>query len=134
MKFRADTQFANFLLMGVPNEAEVDLELAKKALDKSWTLEDAGIEIKELRNSNEWSVRTRQVFLSDSLAKQASRVSVKSVGVLTYLVNAIENKSDKEGGALVPYSMMSAVAPKSVDFLSEDWKDQDIALNQWTCR
>ena len=69
------TKFANFLLMGAPNEAEVDLELAKKALDKSWTLEDAGIEIKELRNSNEWSVRTRQVFLSDSLAKQASRVS-----------------------------------------------------------
>ena len=125
------TQFANFLLLGVPNEAEVDLELAKKALDKSWTLEDAGIEIKELRNSNEWSVRTRQVFLSDSLAKQASRVSVKSVGVLTYLVNAIENKSDKEGSALVPYSMMSAVAPKSVDFLSEDWNDQDIALNKW---
>ena len=125
------TQFANFLLLGVPNEAEVDLELAKKALDKSWTLEDAGIEIKELRNSNEWSVRTRQVFLSDSLAKQTSRVSVKSVGVLTYLVNAIENKSDKGGGALVPYSMMSAVAPKSVDFLSEDWNDQDIALNKW---
>ena len=126
------TQFANFLLMGAPNEAEVDLELAKKALDKSWTLEDAGIEIKELRNSNEWSIRTRQVFLSDSLAKQASRVSGKSVGVLTYLVNAIENKSDKSGTALVPYSMMSAVAPKSVDFLSEDWNDQDIALNQWT--
>ena len=126
------TKFANFLLMGAPNEAEVDLELAKKALDKCWTLEDAGIEIKELRNSNEWSIRTRQVFLSDSLAKQAIRVSRKSVGVLTYLVNAIENKSDKSGTALVPYSMMSAVAPKSVDFLSEDWNDQDIALNQWT--
>jgi len=127
-----NTQFANFLLIGVPNEAEVDLELAKKAMDKSWTLEDAGIEIKELRNSNEWSIRTRQVFLSDSLAKQASQVSGKSVGVLTYLVNAIENKSDKNGIALIPYSMMSAVAPRSVDFLSEDWKDQDIALNQWT--
>jgi putative ABC transport system permease protein len=126
-----NTQFANFLLMGAPNEAEVDLELAKKAMNKSWTLEDAGIEIKELRNSNEWSVRTRQVFLSDRLAKQASRVSGKSVGVLTYLVNAIENRSDMDGTALIPYSMMSAVAPQSVDFLSEDWKDQDIALNQW---
>ena len=27
--------------------------------------------------------------------------------------------------------MMSAVEPKNVDFLNEDWKDQDIALNQW---
>jgi ABC-type antimicrobial peptide transport system permease subunit len=126
-----NTKFANFLLIGAPNETEVDLELAKRAMDKSWTLEDAGIEIKELRNSNEWSVRTRQVFLSDSLAKQASRVSGKSVGVLTYLVNAIENKSGKGDTALVPYSMMSAVAPKSVDFLGEDWNNQDIALNQW---
>jgi hypothetical protein len=126
-----NTKYANFLLMGGANEGKVDIELARKAMDKSWTLEDAGIEIKELRNSNEWSVRTRQVFLSDSLARHASRVSVKSVGVLTYLVNAIENKSDKGGGALVPYSMMSAVVPQSVNFLSEDWKDQDIALNQW---
>ena len=126
-----NTKYANFLLMGGANEGKVDIELARKAMDKSWTLDDAGIEIKELRNSNEWSVRTRQVFLSDSLARHASRLSVKSVGVLTYLVNAIENKSDKGGGALVPYSMMSAVVPQSVNFLSEDWKDQDIALNQW---
>ena len=118
--------------MGALNEAEVDLEIAKKVMDKCWTLEDAGIEIKDLRNSNEWSIRTRQVFLSDSLAKKARRVSEKSVGVLTYLVNGIENKSGEGGTALVPYSMMSAVVPKSVDFLSEDWKDQDIALNQWT--
>ena len=124
-------QFANFLLMGVPNEVEVDLKLAKKAMNQSWSLEDAGIEIKELSNSNEWSVRTRQVFLSDSLAKQAGLVSEKSYGVLTYLVNAITNKSNRGGTALVPYSMMSAVVPKSVDFLSEDWDDQDIALNKW---
>jgi hypothetical protein len=85
--------------MGAPNEAEVDLEVAKKAMDKCWTLEDAGIEIKDLRNSNEWSIRTRQVFLSDSLAKKARRVSEKSVGVLTYLVNGIENKSGEGGTA-----------------------------------
>lgn len=126
-----NTKFANFLLLGALSDYKIDLKLAKKSMDQSWTLEDAGIEIKELRNSNVWSVRTRQVFLSDNLAKQASRLSEKSVGVLTYLVNAIENKSGKDGTALVPYSMMSAVAPQSVDFLSKDWKDQDIALNQW---
>ena len=126
-----NTKFANFLLLGALIDNKVNLKLAKKSMDQSWTLEDAGIEIKELRNSNVWSVRTRQVFLSDNLANQASRLSDKSVGVLTYLVNAIENKSGKDGTALVPYSMMSAVAPQSVDFLSKDWKDRDIALNQW---
>ena len=127
----SNTKFANFLLLGALIDNKVNLKLAKKSMDQSWTLEDAGIEIKELRNSNVWSVRTRQVFLSDNLANQASRLSDKSVGVLTYLVNAIENKSGKDGTALVPYSMMSAVAPQSVDFLSKDWKDRDIALNQW---
>lgn len=125
------TKFANFLLIGDPGKSKIDLALAKNALDLCWTLDDAGIEIKELHTSNEWSVRTRQVFLSDSLARQASRVSEKSAGVLTYLVNSIEKKSDKNHTLLIPYSMMSAISPKSVSFLTSDWEENEIALNQW---
>jgi putative ABC transport system permease protein len=125
------TKFANFLLIGDPGEAKVELKLAKQAIDKSWTLEDAGIEIKELLNSNQWSVRARQVFLSDGLVKQASRVKKDSVGVFTYLVNGIEKKADQNRTSLIPYSMMSAVSPAKVDFLNNDWGDGDIALNQW---
>ena len=127
----SNTQFANFLLMGEPENGSVELEIIQNAMEQSWTLEDAGIEIKELRESDQWSVRTRQVFLSDGLARQSGQIKKDSVGVLTYLVNAIEKKSDQNRTSLIPYSMMSAVPPPKVDFLTEDWGDGDIALNRW---
>lgn len=125
------TQFANFLLLGTPGYGEIDPEDAKLALDQSWTLEDAGIEIRELRESEEWSVRTRQVFLPDGLVDQTRKAEKESYGVLTYLVNAIENQKDGNESSLIPYSMMSAVEPRKVDFLGEDWQEDYIALNEW---
>ena len=114
------TQFANFLLLGTQGNGVIDQENAEIALDQSWTLEDAGIEIKELRETEEWSVRTRQVFLSDGLVEQARKAGEDSYGVLTYLVNAIETEMDGNHSSLIPYSMMSAVEPNKVDFLGED--------------
>ena len=126
-----NTQFANFLLLGTSGDGEIERENAQSALDKRWTLEDAGIEIMELRESKEWSVRTRQVFLSGGLVEQARMAARESTGVLTYLVNAIESVHDANRSALIPYSMMSAVEPHRVDFLGEDWQDDHIALNEW---
>ena len=125
------TKFANFLLMGRNEEGEIELVSAEKAMDESWKLGDAGIEIKDLNASNEWSIRTRQVFLSDGLVEKGRGVDKQAGGVLTYLVNAIEKKSDSNGSVLIPYSMMSAVEPEKVGFLGKDWRDDQIALNQW---
>ena len=104
---------------------------AKNAMDERWKLADAGIEIKDLNNSNEWSIRTRQVFLSEGLVAKGRGLDSKASGVLTYLVNAIENKFDGNGSSLIPYSMMSAVEPGKVEFLGDEWQDDEIALNQW---
>ena len=52
-------------------------------------------------------------------------------GVLTYLVNGIENKSENNQNELIPYSMISAIEPGKVKFLDKGWKDDQIALNQW---
>ena len=125
------TSFANFLLMGKADKGEIDLIKAKKAMDESWKLADAGIEIKNLNDSNEWSIRTRQVFLSDGLVAKGRGLDSKASGVLTYLVNAIEKSSEGNESALIPYSMISAVEPRKVSFLDEKWQDDQIALNQW---
>ena len=45
-------------------------------MDEAWKLEDAGIEIKDLVDSNQWSIRTRQVFLSDSLVRKSNTLSL----------------------------------------------------------
>ncbi|MEC8244687.1 MAG: ABC transporter permease [Verrucomicrobiota bacterium] len=125
------TKFANFLLLGKSEEGEIDIASAKKAMDESWKLADAGIEIKDLRNSNEWSIRTRQVFLSEGLVAKGRGLDSKASGVLTYLVNAIEKEFEGNGSSLIPYSMMSAVEPGKVEFLGDKWRDDEIALNQW---
>ena len=125
------TKFANFLLLGKSEEGEINLFSAQKAMDKSWKLADAGIEIKDLRNSNEWSIRTRQVFLSDGLIEKGKALNSEASGVLTYLVNAIEKRLENNASALIPYSMMSAVEPGKVEFLEDEWQNDQIALNQW---
>ena len=125
------TNFANFLLMGTEGEGEIELVSAKKAMDESWKLADAGIEIKDLNNTTEWSIRTRQVFLSDGLVDKGRKLDSNACGVLTYLVNSIERKTEGNSSSLIPYSMMSAVEPDRVQFLEDGWKDDQIALNQW---
>jgi ABC-type antimicrobial peptide transport system permease subunit len=129
-----NTQFANFLLMGGVEGEELDIASAKIAMDESWSLEDAGIEIKELNSTGEWGIRTRQVFLSDKVTKKIRTRSNKSFGVLTYLVNSIEKKTDKNESVRIPYSMMTAVEPERNNFLGDPWGDDDIALNEWAAR
>jgi putative ABC transport system permease protein len=129
-----NTQFANFLLMGGLEGHELDMASVKVAMDKSWSLSDAGIEIKELNSTEEWGIRTRQVFLSDKLTQKAKGLSKESSGVFTYLVNSIEKKADKNESARIPYSMMTAVEPEHNDFLGDRWGDDDIAVNEWAAR
>ena len=124
-------KFANFLLMGGHPKGAVQLSEAKQAMDESWTLADAGIEIKDLSNSNKWSLRTRQVFLSDAISEKAKSISAQASGVLTYLVNSIEKLSENNETSLIPYSMMSAVEPGEVEFMDDKWEDDQIVLNEW---
>ena len=130
------TEFANFILLGNPEGDRIGLPRARKALDEKWTLEDAGISFKKLKHSTYWSVRTRQVFLSDALRDAVLKIDPKAQGVLTYLVNAIERKQagGVNGSNLIPYSMVSAVRPDSVAFLPDDFKNDEVALNEWAVR
>ena len=130
------TEFANFILLGNPEGDRIELPRARKALNEKWTLEDAGISFKKLKHSTYWSVRTRQVFLSDALRDAVLKIDPKAQGVLTYLVNAIERKQagDVNGSNLIPYSMVSAVRPDSVAFLPDDFKNDEVALNEWAVR
>ena len=126
------TSFTNFLLLGRLENGAVDEKSARIALEKSWTLADAGITLKSLRDTNASSVRARQVFLNPSLENAARSIDLNATGVLTYLVNTIEAENgESKGSGLIPYSMVSAVDPKKVSFLPDDWREDEIMLNQW---
>jgi putative ABC transport system permease protein len=130
------TKFANFILLGNPKGDRVDLTRARKALDEKWTLEDAGISFKKLRELPYWSVRTRQVFLPDALRRAVRKIDPDAEGVLTYLVNAIEQREarDGNGSSVIPYSMVSAIRPGSVPFIPNDFKNDEVILNKWAAR
>ena len=132
----ASTAYANFLLLGTSEDGQVDPVSARKALDKEWTLEDAGISFKKLRTASSWSVRSRQVFLSPPLEKAVHSIAPKSEGVLTYLVNAIEHRQgdDSNESSLIPYSMASAIRPGSTPFMPEDFKSDEVILNEWAAK
>ena len=135
------TTFANFLLLGSPGGEGVVLEKAEAALNETWTLADAGLFVKDLRDSPEWSVRARQVFLNDPVREAARKLAPNTTGTLTYLVNAIAAGTERSGAnafegnatatALVPYSMVTAVEPDKADFLPDDLADEEIVLNSW---
>ena len=125
-----NTGFANFLLLGRPGGDAVQLESAEAALNEAWSLADAGISVKELRDTPAWSIRSRQVFLSESLRQAGEKSALQTTGVLTYLVNAIaKGTPEANSSALVPYSMVSAVNPSKSNFLPKDLKDDEIVLN-----
>ncbi len=125
------TKFANFLLLGRPDDGAIALSDSEEALNAAWTLSDAGISIKELRDEPTWAVRSRQVFLSQSLQQAAEKTTTRTTGVLTYLVNAIGKGKDANASSLIPYSMVSAVEPAKATFLPDDLADDEIVLSQW---
>ena len=101
------TDFANLLLV-LTNESENILE---ENMERVWTLSDAGLEIKKLQSDDTWSLRTRSVFLSDSIVNRAEEINPNLQGEFTYLVNAIRKprRGQDLNTSIIPYSMVCGV-------------------------
>lgn len=124
---RAD--FANLLLVST-QAPRTELE---RAAEEAWSLSDAGLELKKLRFEDHWSLRTRSVFLPDSIVDRASKIEPTAQGELTYLVNAIKKATDDQNksSSLIPYSMVAGVVPGETGLFEPNWKEDHISLNQW---
>ena len=96
---------ANVLLVGQPPSHSDDVAAANAALASVWTLSDADLELRELREPNEFELRTKRVFLDPVVADAAFAVASNAVGVLTYFVNEIGL-----GDHATPYSFVAAVS------------------------
>ena len=132
-----EVEFANLLLIGRPSGETLPLKATEEALGKAWTLADAGISVEQLKTH--WSVRSRQVFLGDSLRRAGRSLqlpgaesALQTTGVLTYFVDTIlKGRADENATAVIPYSMVTAAEPEETDFLPNDLKDSEIVLNKW---
>lgn len=118
------TDFANLIIV----KTDDSIEQLLGAINDAWSIEDAGLELKKLREPEAWSLRARQVFLSDATVRIASGEGLSYQGEFTYLVNAIR-LAGKTG--LIPYSMVTGVEPAKSGPLPIGWQKSDIALNKW---
>ena len=96
---------------------------ANKALKEVFQLEDAGIRIRELSESNSYEVLSERIFIDEPIAKSILNLNIPHETILTYLVNSISYK-----GKETPYSFVSAV---SSPIVGENINDDEVIVNDW---
>ena len=133
---------ANLLLVASNPNRNVTPAEAKIAIEKRWQLADAGLELRRLEKQGALEVRSKQVFIDESLGRAAMNAADGAVGILTYFVNEL-----RRGEKATPYSMVAAMGgslkaegfgdglgqtiPKLRLEMPRDMKDDEILINQW---
>ncbi|MHC4204883.1 MAG: ABC transporter permease, partial [Planctomycetota bacterium] len=126
-KLNRDGQ-ANVLLVADNSEANISPENADKAIKKRWQLADTGLKLRRLDEQEILEVRSRRIFIDESLSQAAMGASNRAVGILTYFVNEL-----RLGDKATPYSMVAAVgrSPDAGSIVPTEMRDDEIIINQW---
>lgn len=93
------------------------------ALQQTWQLADAELELRPVEDAGGLELRTRRVFLDPAAAAAGMNAHSNALGILTYFVN--ELRVDQQAA---PYSMVAAL---NAPFLPSDLQDEEIVINQW---
>jgi len=119
---------ANMLLLAANARDDITIEKANNAVKECWRLADAGLELRRLQDKDMFELRSRRVFIEESITAAAINAGDESFGVLTYFVNELSS-----GDKATPYSMVAAVGhPADADgLIPEDMQDNEILINQW---
>ena len=149
------TTQANILLVAGDTNESITVKRANDAVRKCWQLADAGLELRRLDRQggspkaggfgDGWlELRSRRIFIDESLAEAAINAADDAVGILTYFVNEL-----RCAGRTTPYSMVTAMGPpfllsqsagclsaestgaNSNSFIAMDIEDDEILINQW---
>jgi len=112
---------ANLLLAG----GDVTGKQADRAIGKTWTLADAGVEIRT-REGKFVEVRSNRIFLHPAVVKAAETIAPQAPpeGILTYFVNEL-SVADRT----TPYSTVTARGPLIGG--DQPLGDKEAIINQW---
>lgn len=114
---------ANLLLVanqGDKNISQADLNTEVKA---NWNLADAGLQIRELENSNQLEIISDRVFIDLPISDVINEMAMEKSFLLTYFVNGFTCK-DKS----TPYSFVSAIDGESP---LAQISSNEIIINRW---
>jgi len=119
---------ANVLLVAENQEGGISTENANIAIKKRWQLADTGLKLRRLDKQNTVEVRSRRIFIDESLSEAAMRVGDNAIGILTYFVNEL-----RFGDKVTPYSMVTAIgrSPDAGSLVPIEMRDDEILINQW---
>ncbi len=101
-----------------------------EAIDKTWSLADAGLTFEKIHDGKTWRLGTDRVFLDPPIVKTLQSAWPENEGVLTYLVNKIRSGEEQ----FTPYSMVAgtdalfAVPLKRNEIAITDWLAEDLKL------
>lgn len=136
INFSADQKKVNFANLLLVSTFKNSMEQVSHAMERCWTLDDAGLELKKLHAKEAWNLRSRGVFLSENIINTAKNIHPMARGELTYLVNAIRKPKGKDdlNSSIIPYSMVAGVELDENGFLGPEWQEDKIAVNEWTAK
>jgi putative ABC transport system permease protein len=117
-----DRLWANTLLFaGAIESSEIG-----QTLPAVWRLQDAGLELRLVDWPRVLELRSRDVFMPDSLAERIQKNVPGSQGVLTYFVNEF-----RRGDKSVPYSFICAMEGKAEEGSFAAPAQNEMIINEW---
>jgi putative ABC transport system permease protein len=96
------------------------------ALAESWTLNDAGLSIREAAATDQWELRSGRVFMDKSIEKAIGNTGFEATPILTYFANSIGHKSKE-----TPYSFVSTLSDSELtadEMVVNRWLADDIGV------
>lgn len=117
-----DSLWANMLLCrGAAGLAEIG-----QTLPKVWQLEDAGLELHLVDWPRVLELRSRDVFINDTVAERVQNHVGGSRGILTYFVNEFRRED-----RTVPYSFVCALEGKTDEGAFTALAPNETIINEW---
>jgi ABC-type antimicrobial peptide transport system permease subunit len=96
--------FCNGILIGEKANKKLTPQIITDQLKKSWTLRDAGLQIRKLESTGEYELVSDRIFIDSLIARKIDSLQIPHRKILTYLANSIRTNRDT-----TPYSFVSAM-------------------------
>jgi len=115
---------ANVLLVGrLQGTTPQALKSLSEALQRVWTLEDAGLKLEPTSDGMGIELRSARVFLEHQTVTAATEPGITNIPILTYLANLLG-----AGTNGTPYSMVTAAGPP---YTPPNLRGDEIMANEW---
>jgi len=116
------------LLLAARVKPGITADEVNAAVQETWRLADAGLELRRLAEPNALELRSRRIFIEESFGAEAAGAAAGAESILTYFVNEI-----RLGEKATPYSMVAAIGGDADigHLIPPGMGGDEIVINRW---